>query len=251
MWPAHRLAPFRRSRANGCVCSVRAVLSCSPACPIPARPAPRAAGPRFDISRLSRYSAPPRPADLVAEISFLTTYPVGDGIAPVERLSADRHAWWPRPARMPAIQCPFAEAQFAGELFRRHVFGKDCAGAIESGRHWYGGSCLALWCHFRRASRNIQRRVLHNRALWPALAICLSAGGHNSANYVPLGGGKKINLGVKAVPQCTGCESEPLYKVSRTLQNPGSLSKTLDKYLLGRLMHERPADPDLVYKTGT
>jgi hypothetical protein len=49
-----------------------------------------------------------------------------------------------------------------------------------------------LWCHFRRASRNIQRRVLHNRALWPALAICLSAGGHNSANYVRLGGAKKL-----------------------------------------------------------
>jgi hypothetical protein len=192
MWPARRLAPFRRSRANGCVCSVRAVLSCSPACPIPARPATTRSRPPVRHFAAVALSGPPRPAGSVAEISFFTTYPVGDGIAPVERLSADRHAWWPGPARMPAIQCSFAEAQFAGELFRRHVFGKDCAGAIERGRHWYGGSCLSLWCHFRRASRNIQRRVLHNRALWPALAICLSAGGHNSANYVRLGGAKKL-----------------------------------------------------------
>jgi hypothetical protein len=115
-----------------------------PACATRSRPPVR----HFTAVALS---APPRPADLVAEISFLTTYPVGDGIAPVERLSADRHAWWPRPARMPAVQRPFANAQFAGELFRGHVFGEDGASTLKPGQRRC--SHIAVRCHFSRLQR--------------------------------------------------------------------------------------------------
>jgi hypothetical protein len=127
MWPARRLAPFRRSRANGCVCSVRAVLSCSPACPIPARPATTRSRPPVRHFAAVALSGPPRPAGSVAEISFFTTYPVGDGIAPVERLSADRHVTRGGPVRLACqrsnvrLQRPNSPASSSGVMYSERI----------------------------------------------------------------------------------------------------------------------------------
>src|ERR1700731_2706498 len=79
-------------------------------------------------SRSALASAMPRP---IAEIFLALAQPLRDRIAPIESPPPDADARWSATAGVPAVQRPFANTQFAGKLFRGHVFGENCADAIE------------------------------------------------------------------------------------------------------------------------
>src|SRR5271155_4905657 len=122
--------PFHRRRCGECNLreSTTASRSDFPTVPPMRRGTPL--GAHWESSSAVTGSMPPP----LAEIFLTLAQPLRDGLAPVERSPADGNARRPTTACVPAIQRPFANAQFAGELFRGHIIREDGAGTFSSAK---------------------------------------------------------------------------------------------------------------------